>query len=151
MLALATNPAIAELATRLRDRKLYRCLDVKELAARDSKDPRDERQVEKSCVRILDKLRAWVDDHHDERHRLLIDRAARAPYRSFDESKGPLNQIRIRSAQSLDLVDIESRSAVVNAIPVLKIWRVYIPRDDDNLLKLVEQTVKEVLDEQPNS
>jgi HD superfamily phosphohydrolase len=150
MLAQATNPVIAELATRLRDRKLYRCLDVKELAARESKPPGDERQMEKSCVRILDKLRGWVADHPDACHRLLIDRADRLPYRRLDESKGPLNQIRIRSALSSDLVDIESRSAVVNAIPVFKIWRVYIPRDDDNLLKLVQQTVREVLDEQPN-
>jgi uncharacterized protein len=151
LLVAAPDPAIAELATRLRDRKLYQCIDILHLIERGSERKASGVPAPASCcARIFKRLKAWKDDNPGSSHHLLLDKTSRAPYKRFDESKGPLNQIRIRSACGGDLVDIATRSAVVNAIPKIEIWRAYVPRDNRKLQKLVEDTVRETQNGQPD-
>ena len=147
MLAEAKDTVIAELAGRLRDRKLYKCLDVWQLTAQLVADTD---RVRRCCPEILERLKTRVIPGLAESHHLLLDQAARAPYKRFDESKGPLNQIRIRTADGGNLVDINSRSAIVPAIPSVELWRVYLPADQHDLRKRVQDTVREVVNEKRN-
>lgn len=68
----------------------------------------------------------------------MTDKADREPYKRFQESKGPLNQIRIKTSSG-ELVDLVKRSKVVAAISTFKLYRVYVSDDEARLF--VEQTI----------
>ena len=71
---------------------------------------------------------------------VLKDETSRSPYKRFEESKGPLNQILVRNSDG-SLVDIGEYSPVVSAIPKFDVLRYYFSRDDDvshKLMKLVD-------------
>ena len=127
LLARAKDPAIAELAGRLRDRKLYKCIDIRQILAQ--KIGSDDQQIEMSCESIVallnDYLRVPV-----EIPGILIDHARRAPYKKVQESKGQLNQIRIKvdTGSSIDLI---SKSKVVAAIAPFRLDRVYVRTAED--------------------
>jgi uncharacterized protein len=148
VLAGAKDTVIAELAVRLRDRKLYKCLDVCQLVAQAGAE--DTELVRRCCPLVLERLKTHIIPGLRDGHHLLLDEAARTPYKRFDETKGPLNQIRIRSANRVDLVDINSRSAIVRAIPSVELWRVYLPGDQHHLGERVLDTVREVVNGQRN-
>jgi hypothetical protein len=73
---------------------------------------------------------------------MLLDHAERDPYKRFQESKGPLNQIQIM-LPSKKLVDLAVRSRVVSSIDNFKLDRVYVAREDAESRKLVEDIVRE--------
>lgn len=169
MLTSATDPVIAELAGRLHDRKLYKCLDIRQMIEEQLPTastnppsaycqdpsvpcpnwrPNDEvvRRVQACCTDAYERLETWLQENPTQSHRLLLDRVTREPYKKLDEIKGPLNQIRIRSASNGNLVDIDSRSDVVRAIRPVSVWRAYVPRDEQFLRDLVENVVREVID-----
>lgn len=150
MLADSSDSIIAELSKRIRDRKLYRSVDVMQRVEQECSGRREPTAAKQHCVEVFRRLDLWRTEHPEQSYQLLLDHAKRDPYRRFSESKGPLNQIRIRSEYSNDLVDIISRSPVVEAIPLAEYWRAYVPKDDTKLRKFVENTVREVINEQRN-
>ena len=70
----------------------------------------------------------------------MIDKAVRDPYKKFQESKGPLNQIRIEGPQG-KLLDMAEVSPVVAAIEPYNLFRVYFDRDDKDAKIVVERIV----------
>jgi hypothetical protein len=150
MLAYSKDPVIVELSERLRDRKLYQCLDIMRLVEQAYRPGVDAPQSEHCCAEVFIRLEAWQAENAGSCHQMLLDHDKREPYKRFTESKGPLNQMRIRSEHSNELVDIVTRSLVVNAIPTIEFWRVYVPRDRAQFRKVVDETVREVVDEQRN-
>ena len=62
----------------------------------------------------------------------------------MQESKGPLEQILIRSGEgSANLVDVASASRVVASIQDFKFLRAYIKRDDQNAAQMVQNAIDE--------
>ena len=115
------NRSISALARRLRERKLYKCVDV---AMHD--EPRGNLHL-----RYTQKLQSEVN----EPTRFLIDDASVTSYKWFDfESESALNKILVKvDGDREEPSDIFSVSPVIKALqPEQKIFRVYAP-DDDSL------------------
>jgi len=148
-MAEATDKAISNLATRLRDRNLYKSLNVRErivsLVESVAENDRD-LIVEKACISVREKIAAWLSEKNADTPRILTDETERSPYKKFDESKGLLNQIRIQT-ESGQLVDLNERSKVVRAIDPFRVFRVYMADEDLEAKAFLEKTIKE---EAPN-
>lgn len=142
MLADAKHPTIAQYAVRLRDRRLYKCIDIRAEVSRElGEAASDLTRVEKACSAIEQVIEQWKQDNACSPPRLLIDRAVREPYKRFQESKGPLNQILIRTAEGA-LVDLGERSKVVAAIEPFQLFRAYIASDDTKARTFLLDTIK---------
>ena len=147
MLKNAADPLICGFSERLWERKLFKCIDVlQEIANLLGGKPgrthteADEykNRVERISVSIKESLEEWLEDQADVLPRLLIDKAEREPYKRFDESKGPLNQIEIQR-QDGTILDVAEVSPAVAALEPFRLFRVYCDGDD-------EKTRKHVLD-----
>jgi HD superfamily phosphohydrolase len=136
-MAEAPNTLVSSFARRLRDRQLYKCMDVRERLGHRT----DEEALERACASIHEKLNEWMSNKEGASHRILIDQAVREPYRDFQESKGPLNQIMIRTTGGT-LVDLGERSRSVKAIEPFRLFRVYCADDDQEAQEFVKSTIK---------
>lgn len=137
-LVAAADDTVRQLAERLRDRKLYKCIDVRERLIAKLGSDADEGVVEGACEKIDIKISEWLSSQSDIAPRIIRDRAEREPYKRFQESKGPLNQIRIKTNGG-GLVDLVKRSKVVAAISTFKLYRAYV--SDPEATAFVEQTI----------
>ena len=137
-IAEAKEPILRDLAGRLRDRQLYKCIDVRErLLEKFGHAP--ESAIE-TAIRCIDsKIKDWLATTCGDSPRIISDAAERPPYKQFQESKGPLNQILIKTSGG-ELVDLIERSAIVKAIPTFRLYRVYV--DSDETKKFVEDTIE---------
>jgi hypothetical protein len=146
----ATDAIVAEFARRLRDRQLFRCWDVR-VAVADALDPKSHNtdeiieKIDKCCASIRVKLGEWISEHGNARPRMLLDTEERSPYKPIERSKGPLDQINIRTTSGA-LVDLKERSSVVAALKVFKLSRVYVDRSDTQALDAIARTVKAEID-----
>jgi hypothetical protein len=154
MLSDADDKGVSELAVRLRDRRLYKCLDVRSRLAEHFdeesaglKDGSDEQsyeiteRVDRACASINEKISEWVKGKGSDTPRILIDQAVREPYRRSQESKGPLNQIRIKTDDD-ELVDLGDRSRVVRAIKPFRVFRLYCAEGDDEARSLMDRLIQ---------
>jgi hypothetical protein len=150
MLEHARDLQVRECATRLRNRQLPKCIDIRHrliseigLGTATSAKKKDElkRQLERSIVSIESKLERWAIKHSAGVPKILTDRAIRDPYKRFEESKGPLNQIHIRLADRI--VDVASCSSVVEAVESFELFRAYA--DDDDAKHVIDAIVKNEL------
>jgi HD superfamily phosphohydrolase len=145
----APDPMISDFAKRLRDRKLYKCIDIRTIVA-GHLDPKltdaDEVvvRVDTCCEEISQKLEDWSKKNSGACPRILIDIAERSPYRSFGETAGPLDRINIRLANS-ELVDLKERSRVVATLKTFKICRAYHDREDNEAISEITKTVEEAV------
>lgn len=135
MMADASDKLIAEFSRRIRDRKLFKCIDVRARLASLAGD------ADRACASISGKIEQWTSENANGDPRILVDQASREPYKRFEESKGPLNQIRIRTTDN-KLVDLGEKSKVVAAIEPFKLFRVYLSEDDSEARTFVEQEVR---------
>ena len=129
-------PAISEASRRLRDRVLYKCIDIRQTIEQRYGDSDPEQvEIDEKCAkieqRIVEKNDQWKAHDPQKLSRILLDRTERAPYKPMTESKGPLNQIRIRMSES-KVEDLGAVSRVVNAIRPFKVLRAYhCPHDTE--------------------
>ena len=75
--------------------------------------------------------------------RLLVDQADRHPYKSFQESKGPLNQINIRQGEKI--LDMAEASQVVAGLKPFSLFHAYYDADDTDIKKQLDQIIEEKL------
>jgi HD superfamily phosphohydrolase len=154
MMADATDNAVSEFAVRLRDRQLYKCIDVRTrlaeqfgeeaTGAKEGSDERSEElteRVDRACASINEKVHQWLSEAASETPRILIDQAIREPYKRFQESKGPLNQIRIKT-DSGRLVDLGERSRIVRAIKPFRVFRLYYAERDDPTQRFIQGLIE---------
>jgi len=130
LMAEAKDTCLATLAKRLRDRKLYKCIDVRTCIAHEKGDAAaSSKEADRVCADIRDEISAWSDSQTDSAPRALIDQQSRSPYKRITETKGPLDQINIRTDGGF-LVDLAQRSKVVAELQTYKLLRVYHDGDD---------------------
>jgi HD superfamily phosphohydrolase len=153
-MAEAKDNLVAELAGRLRSRKFYKAIDVRETVKRElrvvTKDKGkkakdlDDKIVERMCANIRETVRRRLSKQNEGIPRILVDQAERDPYKPLQESKGPLNQIRIRVGPN-EWVDLRDRSEVVRAIPRFQLFRLYIAKEDQESRIFIDKAIaKEV-------
>ena len=155
LLQSAKDKFVSDLSRGIRDRDIYECCDLRSkldawlrITSKETVDQRAERlsRIEQACERVEVKIKAWNTKQTDGPPRILIDREERAPYKQLQESKGPLNQILIRTAEDAPLVDLGLRSEAVAAIETFRLYRLYFSRGDDESRKFVEKLVKQEKD-----
>jgi HD superfamily phosphohydrolase len=141
LMADARDSAISDFACRLRDRRLYKCVDVLArlghgLGPGESEVPR----LDRARAAIKEKTADWLAEQAGTVHRILVDEDVREAYKTFQESKGPLNQMRIRTAGD-SLVDLGEVSKIVKAIEPFRFFRLYHADGDQKALDFIEQTI----------
>ncbi|AQT44829.1 metal dependent phosphohydrolase [Bartonella apihabitans] len=150
LLSESDDQLIADFASRLKKRNLFKCYDVRvevsqALNPRSLDDEEKLEKVDKCCVEIQNKISEWKNHHEKDCPRILIDRVERNPYKSGSESKGPLDRINIKT-ETGDLVDLKECSNVVSALKVYKLLRVYMGKNDteanDAIHKIVAQEIE---------
>lgn len=153
MLIDAPDPLIRDLATRLRDRRLPKCIDIHQrlvsaIAPEHATTGEDRearrKRLKRAISSIEERLQAWSNEKSDAAPRILTDSAARAPYKSFQDSKGPLNQIRIRVGGDR-ILDMAESSRVVAGIETFELFRAYFDDADPEARKVVNNIVEEEL------
>jgi len=141
LMADAKDECLATLAKRLRDRKLYKCIDVRTCIAHEKGDAAvGSPEADRVCADIRDEIAAWSDPQTGSAPRALIDQQTRSPYKKITETKGPLDQINIRTDGG-HLVDLAQRSKVVAELQAYKLFRVYHDGDDFEAKSKIKQIV----------
>jgi uncharacterized protein len=142
----SSDPIVAEFSARLRDRKLFKCRDIRvEIAG--VLDPNSENlddqieKIDKCCAEIDKKLTEWTEANTERRSRILVDNEERSPYKSIGESKGPLDRINVKTEGGA-LVDLRARSSVVRALKPFKLYRAYTADTDTEAKEAVETIVQ---------
>lgn len=150
LLLEAHDPLVKEFSTRLWNRKLLKCIDVHReilacLGVKRGSSPeemeRTKKKIKRVAVSVQETLEDWLETKLGPPPRLLLDRAERDPYRRFEESKGPLNQISIRREDGV-IVDMAEISPVIAGLESFSNLRVYYNGDDAEALDFVRQTIK---------
>jgi len=146
LMAEAKDECLATLAKRLRDRKLYKCIDVRTCIAHEKGDAAaSSAEADRVCADIRDEISEWSDSQTVSAPRALIDQQSRSPYKRITETKGPLDQINIRTDGGF-LVDLAQRSKVVAELQTYKLLRVYHDGDDteakDKINKIIDVRIK---------
>lgn len=149
MLAEASDRKIRNCAARIQYRQLPKCVDIRhqlvgavELDKAANSHERADRQkkLDRLIVAIETKLNDWAEKNSkDEAPRILTDRATRDPYKRFEESKGPLNQIHIRLANG-QILDVATCSSVIAAVESFSLFRAYA--SDETAAKIIGDIVE---------
>lgn len=141
MMASAQDECISRLACRLRDRKLYKSIDVRAWIAHEKDDSAAaSEEADRACADIASRLGEWSASGRQSVPQVLIDQEKRSPYKRITETDGPLDQINIRTDGD-HLVDLSQRSKVVAELQTYKLFRVYYDPDD----KDAEGRIKEII------
>ncbi|MFO0993290.1 MAG: HD domain-containing protein [Hyphomicrobiales bacterium] len=137
---------IRNFAERMRDRKLYKCIDVRAKLAHDKDDGAAlSPEADMVCASIRDEIASciseWSATSPNTPPRILIDEVERSPYKAMTEdAKGPLNQINIRT-EGDHLIDLSNRSNVVAALRTYKAFRVYHADSDEAAKKRITEII----------
>lgn len=150
MLKESPLPAISGLATRLLERKVYKCVDITREISRRAKEkfPReaDIRRRLDASRKAEAKLRQLISErrllsHKGKEPRLMADLAERNPYKLRKDDESSLNQIWAVSDDGLK--DLGELSATVRALEPFRAYRLYYR--DDSAKKVVDDLLNEVM------
>lgn len=151
LLSAAEDPLISKFSLRLWTRNLLKCVDVsQEIVAQLGAKPGSngeaidtaKKQIKRVAVSVQEALQDWLDNNPTSPPRLLIDHADRHPYKRFQESKGPLNQISIRR-EGGGIFDMAEESHVIAGLEPFSLLRVYYSEDDPGAKKIVLQVIEQ--------
>lgn len=139
----AKDECLSEIARRLRDRKLLKCVDARgELFPREFAIDVPVEILEAACASLVQSVEDWNEDNKTVTPRIILDQGKRPTYKRFSESKGPLNRIHIN--MNGDLVDVSEVSKAVKASGTFKFLRAYIDENDNEAKKFLEQEVSKI-------
>lgn len=156
LLAEAQDPEIQRLTIALRERRLMRCIDLRqrveaELPARAG-EKREQRQarVKLVCDEVAGALREREAANPDGPARFLVDQYVRHPYKRYQDSKTPLNQILIRLGADppTDMADL---SPVIAHAEPFNLCRAYVFRDDADAEDVIKNIMRTKLEESDNA
>ena len=131
-LGSSSCPRVSELATRLRHRRLYKCLDI------GIQDHTDGNLFHRFRRRLLE------DDTESNKH-LLFDDASVALYKWYDfKDASALNKVLVKKHPGqAEPKDIASESSVIRALRDMeRIQRVYAP--NSNQIDELKETIREI-------
>ena len=149
LMKTADDRLVADCATRLRERRLMKCVDIRrrvegkfpirqgvtdeERKERDANVTLQSKSIMKQIIEIAAKRK--VEDKQ-----ILIDEYRRSPYKKFQDSQTPLNQILIRQERGIE--DMAHLSSVVSSAESYEINRVYHCEDDIEGRSAIENLLK---------
>ena len=141
MLIAADDEHVRLRARQLLERNLLSCFDIWNAAAELLTSPgrEDERarvarvaRINLACDRVL--------AHKDEAPQAMFDDYKRDPYKRFQDSRTPPNQIHImQSGKPRDMAEL---SSVVGSAEPFRICRAYVTRGDTTTLNVIKKIVE---------
>ena len=158
LMAEAKDPLVRDCARRLRERRLPKCIDIRRRAedqypVRPGMSPEDRRNREANlslaCKQIVADIRDFAKNLGPDKPQILVDVGKRTPYKKFQESKTPLDQIRIRLGE-MGSEDMASLSPAVENAQTYEICRAYHIADDIVGRDMIENIVRTYLAERNN-
>ncbi|PPD43255.1 MAG: hypothetical protein CTY15_10255 [Methylocystis sp.] len=154
MLAESSDAEIKRLTTALRERQLTKCVDLRRRveAALPLKRDEDRRhwqaRVKLICDEVAKALKKRNPSQEEEKHvdsapteRFLIDQYSRNPYKRYQDSKSPLNQILIRTGDGPPR-DMGEISPIIAHAETFYVCRAYIFRDDKDADSVIENELR---------
>jgi HD superfamily phosphohydrolase len=99
----AEDILVSTFAKRLRDRNLYKCLDVRAMVAHaidpDCRNSNEHiAKIDRCCAAINERIVEWTIENKADLPRILIDEAERSPYKFMgDEAGGLLDRINVQT------------------------------------------------------
>lgn len=155
MLSEAEDGEVRRLADSLSQRHLTRCIDLRMRAEAElphkAGETREQRQarIKVVCDAVANELKRRESEKAGGPVRFLVDQYARNPYKCFQDSKTPLNQILLRAGDGPPR-DIAEFSPVIASAEPFNLCRVYVFRDDteaaSELENVMRTKVKEAVD-----
>lgn len=154
LLVAAKDPLIGSFSARLWHRNLFKCIDVRQqilerldmVAGCTGRGEADvERLVDRVALSVQEVVEEWFRANPSDIPRLLIDQAARHPYKRYQESTGPLSQINIR--QGGRVLDIAEASPMIAGLKPFKLFRIYYDPQDAEVSQFIEQTIGQKIQE----
>lgn len=142
LLTDSNDPVVAKLASRLRDRKLFKCIDIRsrvvhELDPTSRGTPDHIDKIDRCCEAIKEKLTERTDGQEGELPTILLDEATRSPYK---RNAGLLGRINIRT-EGGELVDLKERSQVVASLKDFRLLRTYHDENDVETLEFINSVI----------
>ncbi len=140
----APDNLISQFATRLRERKLYKCQDIRAIVSHSfdpecTGNPEEYLKIEKCCAKVNEKLTEWSKSNSKEIPRILLDEAKRSPYK---DHVGAVGRINIRTDGDSH-IDLKKRSSVVSSLEEFKLLRAYRSNDDVEAEIIVNTIIEE--------
>lgn len=156
LLCMSDDPLINQFSSRLWRRDLLKCVDViqaiiAQLGAKPGANKVDidaaKKRIKRVAVSVQEAIEDWLAKNPEFPPRLLVDQADRHPYKRFQESKGPLNQISIRREGGV-IVDMAEDSPVVAGLEPFSLLRVYYNKDHPEAKALIAKMIEEKVNEE---
>lgn len=144
-MANARDPLTRDFSTRLRDRTLFKCFDIRSrishaLNPENLIDEDRVAQVDRCCASVNAKLVEWSSENSDPAPRVLIDEDVRSPYKSGAGLGGAAERINVRTDGGT-LGDLKQHSRVVAALANFKLFRAYYDSNDEVARKAIDAIV----------
>jgi uncharacterized protein len=155
MLLQAEDQQVKVWANALHGREILRCIDIRQMV--EARIPRPESLLRKRwtakvtlvCESVVRALKDLDQKRNDGTPRFLIDASIRNPYKRFEDSKSPLNQILIRVGDGPPIDMAELSSVVRNAEP-FNLCRAYVFRDDKDVDSVIKNVIRTKVQETPD-
>lgn len=145
-MSAAKDSILAELAHRLRDRKLWKSKDLREEAKRTSEKALNAAALDRIVVRTKETISEWTKENPSEVPKIVIDSANRPPYKKSEDTNGPLNQIFVQDGN--ELRDLRDTSEVVRAASVFKLDRAYYAEENNKAKQVIDDAIAAAIKEE---
>lgn len=159
MMAEADDALVRDFSLRLRERRLPKCIDIRRrvedqfqeqspVTAGMNEQARRERasEIRVRCKQIVNTLNDRIPANEEGVPRHLIDVAKRLPYKEFEDSQTPLNQILIRQGDGDQgrnrYGDMAHLSDVVSSAQEFEVCRVYHMEGDADGREMIENIIR---------
>lgn len=150
LLSDASDPLIRNGAICLQERRLPKCIDIRKMLdeqrpVTSDMTPKDrqarEAELRISCKEILNEVEAFAQTRGPDEPQILVDEAKRTPYKKFQDSQSPLNQILIKHGEDR-FVDMASLSPVVASAQTFEVCRAYCDADDSDARSVIQNIIR---------
>ncbi len=145
-LAESTDPVISKMAVGIRDRNLFKAIDIRVDVQRalGATVAEDDKAMVKICRAIADEIGSLNSN------KILMDEYTRSPYKTVQESNGGLlNQIMVMTPAGKP-EDLKKHSKVVDAIQPFTLMRAYHASDDDETKTQINNIIKTHIEQGAN-
>lgn len=145
----ARDTTLKLLASRLQNRRLPRCFDIRVRVEEAFPPPgREEPMARKArlarinlvCGNVLSALEEQQEEIAIGERPVITDEYERSPYRVFDTSRTPMNQVHIKVGEQV--LDMATVSSVVAGAEPFNLCRAYVFRDDDASTRMIENIMR---------
>lgn len=147
MLVEAEDEEVRRLSIALQERRLTRCIDLRELVEAEMPPKAGEKRekwrarVKLVCDELARTLKELNAGNSGGRARFLVDQYGRNPYKRFQDSKTPLNQILIRTGSGPPR-DMGEFSPIIGHAEPFNLCRAYVFRDDTDAEFVIQNEMR---------